>query len=172
MVLEGFNACGSACGASMFGCMTGHLAPAQPVPRMALQGRLVDDRATICPRHRAFVKSTSHSKQYPALSPVSEARQTSQEGYFKEYSKSPIGRLVRAINPCVTGVKLPGIVVVGNQSSGKSTLLQTISSTCAAIPQPDMAGCCSSIHRLSDFRPQGSSYRRKTPSLQPGVRCG
>ena len=54
-------------------------------------------------------------------------------GFFEQYSRSPIGRLIRAISPCVNAVKLPGFAVVGNQSSGKTTLLQTISSTCAAI---------------------------------------
>ena len=50
------------------------------------------------------------------------------EGFFEEYSKSTTGRLVQAISHCVGTIKLPGFAVLGTQSSGKSTLLQTLSS--------------------------------------------
>ena len=52
---------------------------------------------------------------------------------FADYETSELRRFQQALNECSQympknlAMKLPGIIVVGDQSSGKSTVLQTLS---------------------------------------------
>ena len=52
---------------------------------------------------------------------------------FADYTKSDLQRIQQALNECSQYLprelarRLPGIIVVGDQSSGKSTVLQTLS---------------------------------------------
>lgn len=52
---------------------------------------------------------------------------------FADYEASELRRFQQALNECSQympqslAMKLPGIIVVGDQSSGKSTVLQTLS---------------------------------------------
>ena len=52
---------------------------------------------------------------------------------FADYDKSKLREFRQALNDCSQyipkdmAMRLPGIVVVGDQSSGKSTVLQTLS---------------------------------------------
>ena len=53
--------------------------------------------------------------------------------HFADYDKSKLRQFQQALNECSQHIpkemamQLPGIIVVGDQSSGKSTVLQTLS---------------------------------------------